>query len=140
MKIFSTEVAVEPKAVSRAGEQAHDFLLAAGVDQRAAHHAALILDEILTNVILHGGAPKETATVQIEVDAEYIRGEIRDSGLPFDPRVEIDAERHRDVSERDVGGLGLHIVRNIASELDYTRDGGRNFTRFSVRRTRSHCD
>jgi len=134
MTHFDAEVAIDPKAISQAGEKAHEFLLAAGVDQRAAHHVALILDEILTNVLLHGGAPTETANIQIDIGADSVKAEICDPGLPFDPRTAIDAGSDLKLEEREVGGLGLRLVRNIASELNYRRDGNRNCTCFSVRR------
>jgi serine/threonine-protein kinase RsbW len=138
MNAFEAEVAIEPQSISHLGEDVHEFLLAAGVDARASHHVALILDEILTNVIMHGGAAEETAAIRIDVDAEHVRGEIRDPGRHFDPRGGIDAQPRGAISEREVGGLGLHLVRKVTSELDYSRDGDRNCTRFAVPRIRNH--
>lgn len=138
MTTFQAEVAITPNDISRLGEQAQDFLLAAGVDQRAAYHVALVLDEVLTNVLLHGGAPRETATIRLDVDDQEVRADVRDPGLPFDPRTASMPERSGDITQREIGGLGLHIVRNVASELAYTREGTCNRTRFAVRRTQGH--
>jgi anti-sigma regulatory factor (Ser/Thr protein kinase) len=64
MADFLALVPTEPSAISVLTERATAYLAESGVDQRAAHHVALVLDELLTNVATHGGAMEEPASVR----------------------------------------------------------------------------
>ena len=128
------DVIAESSAISALTEQAMDFLGKAGVDERCAHHVALMLDEILTNVATHGGAPLTSVNVSVEVHADRVSAEILDFGAPFDPRGARDPDPAVAPVDRPAGGLGLMLVRQVGCELDYKRRGDRNWTRFSMAR------
>lgn len=131
---FTAEIPAEPIAISGLTEQAMDYLGAAGVDARATHHVALVIDEMLTNVASHGEAPGGTVRVQIEILPDRVKAEILDPGLPFDPRTAPEPDLETDVENRAIGGVGLLLVRTMTCELDYERSGDRNRTRFAVPR------
>lgn len=131
---IEAEITVAAADISRFTERATDFLSKAGVDARAAHHVALIFDELLTNLATHGGSANQTATVRVRLDADQVQGEIVDAGPPFDPRSSTHPDVNADLAERSVGGLGLFLVKRFASGLSYTSEGGRNRTWFSVPR------
>ena len=111
-----------------------DFLRGAGVDARTVHQVALVIDEILTNVATHGGCPDTPATVAIEVQADRVSGEIGDRGRPFDPRTGPVPDISAPLEERKVGGLGLYLVRQLTSALEYRSDGKQNWTTFCIPR------
>jgi anti-sigma regulatory factor (Ser/Thr protein kinase) len=50
MDVFVAELTAKLDAISALTEQAAKFLADSGVDTRAVHHVALVLDELLTNV------------------------------------------------------------------------------------------
>jgi anti-sigma regulatory factor (Ser/Thr protein kinase) len=55
MADFIAELTARPDAISALTERAAKFLTESGVDARAVHHVALVLDELLTNVATYGG-------------------------------------------------------------------------------------
>jgi anti-sigma regulatory factor (Ser/Thr protein kinase) len=131
---FSAEIRAEPIAISALTEQAMEYLGAAGVDARATHHVALVIDEMLTNVASHGEAPGGTVRIRIDILPDRVTAEILDPGLPFDPRTASAPDLETDVENRAIGGVGLLLVKTLTSELDYERNGERNCTRFAVAR------
>jgi anti-sigma regulatory factor (Ser/Thr protein kinase) len=131
---FDANIPVTTPAISALTEEATDFLAAHGVDARAAHHVALVLDEMLTNLATHGGAADQTVAVSISIEPERVRGEIVDGGPPFDPRATADPDVTLAIADRPVGGLGLLLVRRLTSALDYARRDDRNCTTFWVPR------
>lgn len=131
---FTAEIRAEPLAISALTEQAMEYLGAAGVDARATHHVALVIDEMLTNVASHGEAPGGTVRVRIDILLDRVTAEILDPGLPFDPRTAPAPDLETDVENRAIGGVGLLLVKTLTSELDYERSGDRNRTRFAVAR------
>jgi anti-sigma regulatory factor (Ser/Thr protein kinase) len=136
MRHFVGDVVAEPIAISDLSARAMGFLADAGVEARCAHHVALMLDEILTNVATHGGSPATPASVRVEVLADLVSAEILDAGAAFDPRGGQDPDLAACAADRPLGGVGLMLVRRIARELAYERRGSRNWTMFSVAR----CD
>ena len=52
---------------------------------------------------------------------------LSDNGLPFDPTAHVPNEKATD--ERQVGGLGIHLIRQIVDELHYERKENKNILR-----------
>ena|SRR5581483_5286291 len=135
MTIFEAQARAQPEEISALGVRVEDFLAAAGVDGRARYHVAMLLEELMSNLGTHGGAPDAPARVRITVRPADVEVELRDQGAPFDPRTAPEPDLSTSLEDRQVGGLGLLLLRKFASDIGYERDGTENCTRFSVRRT-----
>lgn len=88
----------------------------------------LALEEAVANVILY--AYPEGTDGEIILDLAPVKGAltftITDSGKPFDPTAKEDVDVNAGVEERPVGGLGIHLVRQIMDEVRYERRAGKN--------------
>jgi serine/threonine-protein kinase RsbW len=134
---LDAEITVVAPEISQLTQRTTDFLNAGGVDMRAAHRVALVLDEMLTNIAMHGGDERHSAAVHISIETGCVQGEIIDTGPPFDPRSTADPDVNAGIADRPIGGLGVYLIRQLTSALDYVRRDGRNCTTFSVLRTNS---
>jgi anti-sigma regulatory factor (Ser/Thr protein kinase) len=132
--IFEAEILAQPEAISRLTGEVLDHLGAQGVDARAAHHVALALDELLVNLGSHGNSADKPANVRIVIEADKVRAEIRDSGPEFDIRTAAEPALSENIAEREIGGLGLFLVRQFACEIGYERRGDTNHTSFAIAR------
>jgi serine/threonine-protein kinase RsbW len=135
MAEFVAELIPGIDEISELTERVTAFLAHARVDQRATHHVALVLEELLTNVATHGGAPEAAVSVSVTVAPARVSGEVVDGGKMFDPSREREADLSPDAGKREVGGLGLVLVRRLTESLAYERVGGRNRTTFSIGRS-----
>jgi anti-sigma regulatory factor (Ser/Thr protein kinase) len=135
MADFAAELTATPDAISAMTERVAAFLADSGVDARAAHHVALVLDELLTNVATHGGAIEAPVSVSLTISPDRVSAEVVDGGAVFDPRVERSFDVSASAEERPVGGLGLLLVHRVTEGLAYERAGDRNRTTFSICRT-----
>ncbi len=84
----------------------------------------LATEEIATNIIKYGYHEHERGVIQFAcvcVDGQ-LHITIRDHGQPFDPYTGPDPDLNADVAEREVGGLGLFLVRDMADHLTYHHD------------------
>ena len=88
---------------------------------------SVALDELLNNAIRYGfaGGTGELA-IAIERDAERLSATISDNGKPFDPFAMSAPDTALPLEERPVGGLGIHLVRQLMDEASYQRREGRN--------------
>jgi anti-sigma regulatory factor (Ser/Thr protein kinase) len=136
VKRFTADIAPNAQTISQLTEDVAAFLHSAGVDARAVHHVSLVLEELLTNILYHGDASDQPASITLTVEPDRIAGEIGDRGKPFDPRDAPPPELDAPLETRKVGGLGIHIVRHLTAALDYQRQDNQNWTSFCVLRDR----
>lgn len=131
---FERQLLAQPAAISALTEAVMDYLAGSGVDARTAHHVALAFDELLTNLGSHGNSADKLATVRLVVEPGMVKAEVIDSGPTFDIRSVPDPDLSRSIEDRQVGGLGLFLIRQLACEIGYDRRDGMNRTSFAVRR------
>ena len=130
---FEVELLPQPESISALTRHVIAYLSAQGVDARAAHHVALALDELLVNLGSHGGSAERPARVRVVVEPDKVRAEMRDTGAAFDLR-QAPEPVFGGIEERQLGGLGLFLIRQFASEIGYERTDGMNCTTFAVAR------
>ncbi|MEN6349591.1 MAG: ATP-binding protein [Syntrophomonas sp.] len=88
----------------------------------------LCLDELLTNTISYGfpeGGEHEIS-VAVTLEGETLVVGVRDDGLAFNPLEQSEPDTAQGIEERPIGGLGIHLVRNMMDEIEYRRESGQN--------------
>lgn len=86
-------------------------------------------DEIVTNVASYAYGPEGgDVTVSFSYDAENKTAEICfiDAGIPFDPLAKADPDVSLSAEERQIGGLGIFLVKKTMDEMTYRRENGKN--------------
>jgi anti-sigma regulatory factor (Ser/Thr protein kinase) len=58
--------------------------------------------------------------------------EVVDSGRPFDPTDALDRSSPKSLESAPIGGLGLNLLRSLASKITYRHDGDHNRLRFHI--------
>ena len=88
----------------------------------------LVLEEAVSNVILYA-YPKEEheiITLSAKKDDNMLIFVLTDSGKEFDPTQIPDADVSLSAEEREIGGLGIFLIRQIMNTVEYQRIEGRN--------------
>jgi sigma-B regulation protein RsbU (phosphoserine phosphatase) len=101
----------------------------AGIDFSVAMSLNLALEEAVVNVMQYAYPVGTYGTVTIEAlfNKEQLKFIISDAGVPFDPTAKEDVDVNLEVSEREVGGLGIHLIRQIMDEISYEYKDGKNY-------------
>jgi serine/threonine-protein kinase RsbW len=86
------------------------------------------LDEMLSNIIKYGYTDDAIHEIRIRLSVAdaVLTAEIEDDGQAFDPCAAAPVDVDAPLEERKVGGLGIHIVRKLMTEVGYERINGRN--------------
>ena len=88
----------------------------------------LVLEEAVSNVILYA-YPKEKHQ-EISLSAKKIDNNLvfvlTDSGKEFDPTQAPEADVTLSAEERQIGGLGIFLIRQIMNKVEYQRIDGKN--------------
>lgn len=104
------------------------FALRHGMPERLVFDLKLALDEVVTNVISYafGDGSEHEILVTLRARPGGIEALVEDEGKPFDPLARPEPDVTRPLEERQVGGLGIFLVRRLMDRVEYRREGGRN--------------
>ena len=88
----------------------------------------VVLDELLNNTISYGFAGREggEVTIAAELRTDRLSVTLTDDGRPFDPFGMAAPDTALSVEGRQIGGLGIHLVRRMMDEVSYHRRPDRN--------------
>jgi anti-sigma regulatory factor (Ser/Thr protein kinase) len=103
---------------------------ASGLDPQSLYRVDLAAEEILTNIIKYA-YPQGGGLVEVACgvrDQTFVM-EFRDQGQPFDPLAADEPELSEDLHLRSVGGLGIHLVRQVMDQVSYQRQDQTNLLR-----------
>ncbi len=138
MSPSAEEWRLEPDLQGAAVRQTRQWLgekLAARVDAARMAELELIAEELLTNVAraAQGRGPVR-ASVQCTLAPHEITLVFRDDAAPFDPLARATPQLADEVEGRTVGGLGIHLVRELADHIRYERIHGENVLEIRLNR------
>ena len=88
----------------------------------------LALEEAVSNVMLYAYPEKQDGQVLVEAVKSPTRVvfTITDAGKPFDPTAQEEPDLTLSVEDRPIGGLGIHLVKQIMDEVRYERIDNKN--------------
>lgn len=95
---------------------------------RMRHDIQLVLDEVVANILRHGYVDRQPHQIVVDValGPSVLTVEVIDDGLPFDPVERMQPRTDQKIAERPIGGLGIHLVKQLMDELEYSRRDGFN--------------
>lgn len=116
------------------GEALEEYGEANDLPMKLVMEVTLALDELVTNVITHAykDGPGEVG-VTIRLADGMLHAEVVDDGPSFDPLAQAAPDTSLSLDEREIGGLGLHLVRTMMDKVEYSREGERNHVRLQKR-------
>ena len=86
----------------------------------------IAVDEVFSNIARYAYHP-EAGDVEIRITvAGDITIEFEDSGIAYDPLAAGQPDITLPAEERELGGLGIFIVKNIMDSVEYRREGEKN--------------
>ena len=90
----------------------------------------MAVEEIFVNIANYAYLPEQKgeATVRCCVGGSPLRVTIQflDNGKPFNPLAKEDADITLSAEEREIGGLGILMVKKSMDEVDYAYEDGKN--------------
>ena len=122
------------------------FFQPCGVSPQSVDRVLLTLEEMLSNTIKYGYSDSAEHAIEIDLrvispsesapgDACEIVLTLTDDGGAFDPLALPLPDTSAPVEDRPIGGLGVHLVRSIASKMQYQRSGDKNQVEISFKKT-----
>ena len=98
-----------------------------GLDMALTMNLNLALEEAVVNVMSYAYPDSQgDVKVDIMIDDQKVISTLTDSGIPFDPTQKGDVDTTLPAEERPIGGLGIHLVKQIMDKVSYQYVGNQN--------------
>ena len=109
----------------------------AWVESYCAHHrlpleiinaVSLSLDELVTNIISYGYGDSREHTIEATLlhDEHHVTVRLIDDARPFNPIAKSEVDVSTSLDEKPIGGLGIHLVKNLMDDICYERVDEKN--------------
>ncbi len=130
---FRMTIGADPGQVAGVSAAFAEFADAHAVPATIRRSMSVVLDELLNNTIAYGYAGREGSKrgggevcIDVELRADRLCATLSDDGRPFNPLDVAAPDTALSVEERQVGGLGIHLVRRMMDDVAYHRRADRN--------------
>ena len=99
-----------------------------GLDMELQMNLNLVMEEMVSNVIFYAYPEGKTADIELvaESNGKELTFVLSDQGKEFDPTAKEDADPDVNPIDREIGGMGIYIVKNIMNQVTYQRLEGKN--------------
>lgn len=87
------------------------------------------VEELFVNIAHYAYNPETgPATVRVEVEQDPVAVSITfiDKGVPYDPLSKADPDITLSAEDREIGGLGIFMVKKSMDDIDYEYKDGQN--------------
>ncbi len=87
------------------------------------------MEEVFVNIAHYAypdGEGKAKISVAVDGETNIATFVVSDSGIPFDPLAKADPDITLSADEREVGGLGIFIIKKTMDSVSYVRENGEN--------------
>jgi sigma-B regulation protein RsbU (phosphoserine phosphatase) len=132
--ILELSVAPDLAEIQKVNDSVESFCGEAGLPASTAQKLGIILDELLNNTISYGFNDEVEHEIQIYI--EYADGrvvvKVSDDGIPFNPFDQIGPDTTLSVEEREIGGLGILLVKEMTDSQAYQRQSNRNIVTLTI--------
>lgn len=89
----------------------------------------IAVDEIYSNIVYYSHA--ENAKITVSKGDEKLTLTFEDDGMPYDPTTAKEPDVTLSAEERDIGGLGIYMVKKLAADICYENIAGKNVLRIA---------
>ena len=100
-----------------------------GCSMKAQMQIDIAIDELFGNIVHYAYNPEVgPVTVRVEVTEDPLAVSITfiDNGVPYDPLAKTDPDVTLSAEEREIGGLGIFMVKKSMDEISYEYRSGQN--------------
>ena len=101
---------------------------------RAQMQIDVAVEELFVNIAHYAYAPGEgDALLAVTAADQAVEIEFRDSGVPYDPLAKADPDVSLSAEERQIGGLGIFMVKKTMDDMAYRYENGQNVLKIRKR-------
>lgn len=106
-----------------------EYLGEVGCSMKVQMQIAVVIDEVFSNIAHYAYAPyvgDATVSVAVNRETKVLRLSFADRGVAYNPLIKEDPDVSLSAEERQIGGMGIFMVKNLMDDITYEYVEGRN--------------
>lgn len=126
---LSTKLRVDLHETGRLTKMVRQFGQRHQMPEETVFKISLSIDELITNIVLHGTESDPQAqeiVLHLTISNGEVKARIEDDGRAFNPLESPTPNIAAPLCDRQLGGMGIHLVRSLMDQIHYRRVGRRN--------------
>lgn len=125
---ISIRIEADVREIERLNRLVRQFGELHDVPSRTLYAVNLALDELVTNVVLYGFSDPsgQQVLVKLVTAGSELVASVHDNGKPFNPLDVKPPDLNAPLEDRELGGLGVHLVRSLMDHVSYARENDQN--------------
>ena len=123
------DIPCQISAISDVTNRVEEFCDTADIPMARAFKVNLVIQELVTNSVNHGdfGGREPEISLSINCDSKQVEILFEDNAASFDPFTETPPpDLGSSISERPIGGLGIHLIRTFSDQSTHEHVDGKN--------------
>ncbi len=114
--------------IDRLFENIQSFGEAHGLNRKQAFQLNLVIEELFTNIVSYAYRDHDEHWILVTISCGDGRLTVRieDDGIPFNPAAARKPDLKGPVEKRKIGGLGIHLCKELMNNMQYRRENNRN--------------
>lgn len=127
--MWELEIEAKTQYLEQAQAFVDEHLEMQGCPMKAKMQIDMAVEEIFVNISQYAYTPKTgKVTIRVEMTKEPLSVVLTflDNGIPYNPLAKADPDVTLPAQEREVGGLGIYMVKNIMDDVAYAYQDGHN--------------
>jgi sigma-B regulation protein RsbU (phosphoserine phosphatase) len=128
LQVFELSITNRVDEIARVNQSFNAFAKRHGIAAGVRRKMNVVFEELLSNIVSHAYRDEGEHTIDLraELSADRLAITITDDGRPFNPFTSAAPDTAVSMEERQMGGLGIHLVRNMMDEVSYSRRTDKN--------------
>lgn len=125
---ITIQFAADVREIERLNQLVRQFGELHQIPSRALYAVNLALDELVTNVCLYGfdDPAGHQVIVRLIATPGQLQASVEDDGKSFNPLDVKQPDLNAPLEQRELGGLGIHLVRSLMDHITYVHENGKN--------------
>jgi len=111
-----------------------NFCKTNNIDDSYNQKVNLSLDDLINNIISYGykDENEHKIDIQFKLFDEKLMIIIEDDGIPFNPFNHDETDTFLSIEDREIGGLGIHLIKKLMSTCRYDRKANKNIVTLTI--------
>jgi sigma-B regulation protein RsbU (phosphoserine phosphatase) len=125
---IKTDIINRPEEIDRVNDTFNEFAEQCGIPPAMSLKVNMVFDELLSNIISYAYNDDQEHGIEVIMDytQQCLTISISDGGMPFNPFTREDPDTTLALEDREIGGLGIHLVKKVMDGTTYQRRHNRN--------------
>lgn len=110
---------IKEETINKSKADLENFFVSNNISNKDIARLLIVVDEVVSNIVYHGSNENGALVIDAKLVDNTLTLVFKDNSHKFNPLEASDPDTKQPIKDRDVGGLGILLIKKIADSLSY---------------------